>query len=176
MWVAGFALQFVLGVPLNFLAVGLVGPVLVPGLMAVGLVVLALAAVLTGVEKPRWKDFSASRSSSLRFSGSDCPTGGRHHGNLSRDPVLLLRALLFLGAVVVLILGCTAAARAARGVESVAGILFGVQSGLLYTIGNISAGFVPGVVGRLGRGPADGLEILVGAIAIAIAAGGTRWE
>ncbi len=174
LWIAGLALQFVMGVPLNFLAVGLIGPVLVPGLMAVGLVVLALAAVLTGVEKPRWTDFAGVTLLVLAVFGFGLSRLAVDITATSpRDPVLLLRALLFLGAVVVLILVCTAAARAARGAESVAGILFGVQSGLLYTIGNISAGFVAGVVVRLGRGPADGLEILVGAIAIAIAAGGS---
>lgn len=174
LWVLGFALQFVVGVPLNFLAVALVGPVLVPGLMAVGLVVLALAAVLTGLEKPRWKDFAGVTLLVLAVFGFGLSRLAVDTMATSpRDPALLLRAILFLGAVVVLILVCTAAARGGRGAESVVGIIFGVQSGLLYTIGNIGVGFVSGAAGRLGRGQADGLEILVGAVALSIAAAGS---
>jgi hypothetical protein len=174
LWIAGLALQLAVGVPLNFVAVGLIGPVLVPGLMAVGLVVLALAAVLTGVERPRWTDFVGVTLLVLAVSGFSLSRLAVDTAATSpRDPVLLLRAALFIGVGVILVLGCAAAARAARGRESVAGVLFGLQSGLLYSLGNICVGFVSGVVGRLGRGPADGLEILVGAVAFSITVAGS---
>lgn len=41
LWLGGFALQFIIGMPLNMLAQSLIGPAIIPGLMAVGLVVLA---------------------------------------------------------------------------------------------------------------------------------------
>ncbi|MGA2975421.1 MAG: hypothetical protein ABSF77_08950 [Spirochaetia bacterium] len=174
LWIAGLALQFAVGVPLNFVAVLLIGPALVPGLMAVGLVVLALAAVLTGMERPRWTDFAGVTLFVLAVFGFSLSRLAVDTTATSpRDPALLLRGLSFIGAEVVLILGCTAAVRAARGVESAAGVLFGVQSGLLYSLGASSAGFVTGVVGRLGRGPVDSLEILIGAAALFITAAGS---
>ena len=49
LWLAGFGLQVFLGVPLNIIAQTNVGPSLVPGLMAGGMIVLAVGAVrLTG--------------------------------------------------------------------------------------------------------------------------------
>jgi len=174
LWLAGFALQFIVGVPLNFVAVGLIGPFLVPGLMAVGLVVLAIAAVLSGDERVRWTDFAGVILLVLAVFGFSMSRLAVDTAATSpRDPVLLLRASLFVGGLVIVILGTSVAGRAARGSPSLAGILFAVQSGFLYTLGNIGAGFVSGVAGRLGRGQADGLEILVAAVALAIAAGGS---
>lgn len=49
LWLAGFGLQVFLGVPLNIIAQTNVGPSLVPGLMAGGMIVLSVGAVrLTG--------------------------------------------------------------------------------------------------------------------------------
>ncbi len=45
LWLSGFALQFIVGTPLNMLAQSKIGPALIPGLMAVGLIVLTIGAV-----------------------------------------------------------------------------------------------------------------------------------
>jgi uncharacterized membrane protein len=45
LWLRGLALQFLVGVPLNLVAQAFIGPALLPGLMGIGLVVLALGAV-----------------------------------------------------------------------------------------------------------------------------------
>lgn len=45
LWLTGFALQFIIGMPLNMLAQSKIGPAIIPGLMAVGLMVLAVGAV-----------------------------------------------------------------------------------------------------------------------------------
>ena len=45
LWLGGFALQFLVGTPLNLYALAVVGPALLPGLMSSGLVVMAIAAV-----------------------------------------------------------------------------------------------------------------------------------
>lgn len=44
-WLLGFALQIVVGTPLNMLALSMIGPVIIPGLSSIGLVVLAIGAV-----------------------------------------------------------------------------------------------------------------------------------
>ena len=44
-WIAGLLIQMLLGSPLNLLALGLIGPAIVPGLSSVGLIVLAFGAV-----------------------------------------------------------------------------------------------------------------------------------
>ena len=145
LWMAGFALQFLLGVPLNFLAVGLIGPFLVPGLMAVGLVVLAVAAVITGDERPRWTDFAGVTLFVLAVFGFSLSRLVVDTAAISpRDPVLLLRAALFVAGVLVLVAVPSIVGRVARASPSVAGILFAVQGGFLYTLGNIGAGFVSG--------------------------------
>lgn len=45
LWLAGSALQFLIGTPLNVLALALVGPAITPGLSSIGLVVMAVGAV-----------------------------------------------------------------------------------------------------------------------------------
>ena len=55
-WISGFALQFILGTPLYTLSVGLIGPAIVPGLMSIGLIVLASGAVLVQKERLALKE------------------------------------------------------------------------------------------------------------------------
>ena len=45
LWLAGFALQFIIGMPLNMLAQSKIGPAIIPGLMSVGLIVLTIGSV-----------------------------------------------------------------------------------------------------------------------------------
>ena len=45
LWLTGFALQFIVGMPLNMLAQSKIGPAIIPGLMAIGLIVLTIGAV-----------------------------------------------------------------------------------------------------------------------------------
>jgi len=51
LWLSGFALQFFVGMPLNMLAQAKIGPAIIPGLMAVGLIVLAIGAVRLAGER-----------------------------------------------------------------------------------------------------------------------------
>ncbi len=45
LWLKGFAIQFFIGVPLNLAAAALIGPVIIPGLMATGLIVLVIGSI-----------------------------------------------------------------------------------------------------------------------------------
>ncbi|MGE5598435.1 MAG: hypothetical protein ACM3XS_03570 [Bacteroidota bacterium] len=56
LWLAGFAIQFIIGMPLNMLAQTYIGPAIIPGLMAVGLIVLAIGAVCLARESLRLLD------------------------------------------------------------------------------------------------------------------------
>jgi hypothetical protein len=50
LWLEGFAIQFIIGVPLNLIAAALIGPAIIPGLMATGLIVLVIGSVRLGHE------------------------------------------------------------------------------------------------------------------------------
>jgi hypothetical protein len=56
LWLSGFALQFIIGMPLNMLAQSKIGPAIIPGLMAIGLTVLAIGAVWFAGERLRFID------------------------------------------------------------------------------------------------------------------------
>lgn len=57
LWLAGFGLQFIIGTPLNMLAQSKIGPALIPGLMAIGLIVLSIGAVRFAGESFDFGDF-----------------------------------------------------------------------------------------------------------------------
>jgi hypothetical protein len=50
LWLEGFAIQFIIGVPLNLIAAALIGPAIIPGLMATGLIVLVVGSIWLGHE------------------------------------------------------------------------------------------------------------------------------
>jgi len=50
LWLEGFGIQFIIGVPLNLVAAALIGPAIIPGLMATGLIVLVIGSVRLGHE------------------------------------------------------------------------------------------------------------------------------
>jgi drug/metabolite transporter (DMT)-like permease len=51
LWLAGFAMLFLVGTPLNLVAALWLGPAILPGLMSLGLVVLAVGAVTVAGER-----------------------------------------------------------------------------------------------------------------------------
>ncbi len=56
LWLEGFAIQFIIGVPLNLIAAALIGPAIIPGLMATGLIVLVIGSIWLGHEAFNWID------------------------------------------------------------------------------------------------------------------------
>lgn len=58
LWLIGFALQFIVGTPLNMLAQSKIGPAIIPGLMAIGLIVLTIGAVRLADESFDTSDFA----------------------------------------------------------------------------------------------------------------------
>ena len=50
LWIEGFAIQFVIGIPLNLIAAAMIGPAILPGLMATGLIALVIGSIRLGHE------------------------------------------------------------------------------------------------------------------------------
>jgi drug/metabolite transporter (DMT)-like permease len=191
LWISGFALQFFLGAPLAVLSVSLIGPAIVPGLMSIGLVVLAFGAII--IQKERVK---AMEIAGIAFVILAVTSFGMSrlsidvHAVSMRDPLLLFRAGAFAAALtaIAFICGRIAGRHASRAdaggaasadpaaivprVES-ASAFHAVRAGLLYNLGNLGLGFITAGLARFGRGIFDPVEMTVFLLAAALAAAGT---
>ncbi len=115
-WLAGFALQFFMGAPLNVLAIALIGPAIVPGLMSIGLVVLALGAILIQKERVKPKEIAGIAFVILAVTAFSLSRLSIDVNAVSMsDPALLARAGSFAGALAVMAILC---ARIARRIAS----------------------------------------------------------
>jgi hypothetical protein len=170
-WLAGFAIQFVLGAPLNILSTGLIGPALTPGLIAVGLGILPLLAAV--------KDKTRIRSREL--AGLACVVGSAVCIGLSRltvtmspamlaDVSLLLRTAALVGAAVVLALLLGAAG--ARTKRRAAGYLLTLAAGLWLGTTGPAVGFLAAALQRLPQG-IDRMLLLAGGTALLVAVAGS---
>ena len=184
LWLSGFALQFFMGAPLNVLSIGLIGPAIVPGLMSIGLVVLALGAILIQKERVKPKEIVGIASVILAVAAFGLSRLSIDVNAVSMsDPALLTRAGAFAGALAAIALICTHIARripsgsggqsvSAKRAESAAA-LHAVRAGLLYNLGNLGVGFVTAGIARFGNGIFVPAEIFVSLIAISFAAAGS---
>lgn len=137
-WVAGFLIQMLLGSPLNMLALGLIGPVIVPGLSSVGLVVLALGAVRFAGER-----FRASEIAGIALVMTAVTLFG--FGQMSADlraaglyeAAFHLRLGWFSAALTLLCVVCHAAQK--RRAQW-AGVLRTMEAGILLSLSNVWLG------------------------------------
>jgi drug/metabolite transporter (DMT)-like permease len=106
LWLGGFALQTLIGAPLNVAAVALAGPASVPGIMALGLVVLAAASAFYAKEKLGPRELGGI---GIIMAGVLCVAGARLGVDLlGRSPseeglplrMLILAGLITLSAIV----------------------------------------------------------------------------
>jgi hypothetical protein len=175
-WISGFFLQFILGTPLYTLSVGLIGPAIVPGLMSIGLVVLALGAVL--VQKER---LAAKEIVGIAFVVLAVALFGLSklsidvHAVSVKDPGLLLRAGIFSGALIAIAFGCTAVARGPGRQDESAAAFHATRAGVWYTLGNLGLGFITAGLARFGAGVFDAGEIVVFAVAVALTVAGNLY-
>jgi hypothetical protein len=137
-WVAGFVLQMILGSPLNMLAVGLIGPVIIPGLSSVGLVVLALGAARFAKERFRAGEIAGiglvmAAVTLFGFGGMsvDLRTVGIY------EQMFLMRLGLF---STVLVLLCVTLHTAQKRYTQWAGVLRTLDAGVLLSLSNIWLG------------------------------------
>lgn len=173
-WLSGVVLQFIFGTPLYILAVGLIGPAVVPGVMAFGLVVLASGAILVRKEHVRPKELLG-----IGFVIAAVAGFGLSHLSIDllsfrlTDSTLIRRAALFSGAVIAVAFICQAAAyqlgRGARPRNEASAAFHAVRAGLWYNVSNLSLGFISVGIERLGRGELRGLDLVVVLAAVVIA-------
>jgi hypothetical protein len=174
-WLSALVLQFILGSPLYMAAVGLIGPAIVPGLMSVGLVVLALGAVI--VQKER---LSVREGAGIAMVGCAVVCFGLCRLSIDvyayplLDPGLLLRSGVFSAAMVAAAVGCTAAAaacaRGAGGPER-ASLFHAAAAGVWYCVGNLALGFIMAGFARFAAGrfiPAE-IAVFLAASALCVA-------
>ena len=176
-WISGFVLQFILGTPLYTLSVGLVGPAIVPGLMSIGLVVLAIGAVLVQKERVKAKEIAG-----IAFVVLAVTMFGFTRLSIDvlavsmKEPGLLARAGAFTAALVAIAVGCAAVARrlaAGAGAQATprsesSAALHAIRAGTWYNLGNLGLGFITAGLARFGSGVFDPAEIVVFFTAVAI--------
>lgn len=171
LWLAGFALQFFIGVPLNMLAQSNIGPALIPGLYSAGMIVLALGAVWLAKERVGWQDMigillviAATALCGLSRLGIDM-----EHTNLL-EPDLSMRLGIFTALVAAGSLVCHL--WQLRNIRQ-RGNLRAVNSGLYYVQSALWLGVLMGLFGRWGQGEFS-TALLVGvAVACVLTAAGS---
>ncbi len=173
-WLSGVVLQFVFGTPLYILSVGLIGPAVVPGVMAFGLVVLASGAILVRKEHVRPKELLG-----IGFVIAAVAGFGLSHLAIDllsfrlTDSTVIRRAVFFAGGVIAVAFVCQALAhqlaRGARPRNEASAAFHAVRAGLWYNVSNLSLGFISVGIERLGRGELHGLDLVVVLSAVVIA-------
>ena len=180
-WLGGFALQFSIGTPLYMLAVGLIGPALVPGLMVIGLVVLAVGAVRIQKERMTGAEmlgiaFIVLAVAALGLTGLSIDV----FGVSMKDPKLLVRSFLFTAGLIVTALVCAllASRREERSDKpegrraETAATLHAVRAGIWYSLGNLGLGFVLAGLSRFKNLIFDPAEVLIFLAAVALTVAG----
>lgn len=167
-WIAGFGLQFFVGVPLNALSVGLIGPALVPGLMSMGLVFLAIGAVRIQKERISIRELSGIAAVILGVIAFGLTGLSINVNEYSiRDPGLALRSGLFLCILLLAAAGCLIAAAGIKSPEK-KGTVYALGVGLLMNLTNFGLGFVTAGLVRFTRRNFDPIEITVFSISLAL--------
>lgn len=170
-WLAGVAIQFLLGTPLYAAAQLSIGPTLIPGLMATGLVVLALGSPLVVGERVVPSDWAAvglivAAVALFGASGLSVDLGGLelHRGTLLYR---LAGITALAGAIALALLGAAGAA-SARGARP--GALLSLASGLLYALGNLWLGAFMATAERVASGEREGGLVVFGLAGLALVA------
>lgn len=177
-WLLGFVFQFVFGTPLYILSIGLIGPAVVPGLMAIGLVALTVGAVRVRKERLRRREivgigFVILAVASFGLSRLSIDVLAFSMTNLA----LLRRSITFAGLVIVAALACAEIARRITGGHKIrhrfepAAVLHAVRAGLWYNVSNLSLGFITAGLALFGRGIFDTNDLIVFAVALVTAIG-----
>ncbi|AEJ61848.1 hypothetical protein Spith_1587 [Spirochaeta thermophila DSM 6578] len=157
LWLMGFGIQFLFGTPLNMLALGYLGPAIVPGLMSMGLIVLALAGMLIARESVRIEDVTGIllvmiAVTLLGLSGLTVDMKGVD----LHDSILLMRFLIFTTVVACLSILCHTLKGSMKRHE---GILHILNAGLLYVQSNLWLAFLMGLLMRWTSGSLSHSEL-----------------
>ncbi len=168
LWLTGFIINFGLGTVFFLLAQRYLGPALIPGLMAVGLIVLVIGSIWILGESLVFADVLAIVLLILAIALLGL---SRLTIDVGRFDVLelgfLVRAGIFTGICLAVFLPLQVAARRSRA----RGIFLAVTAGLLYTLSNFWVGPFMGTVLRIfaGRLTLPVIALFVGCAAILVA-------
>lgn len=171
LWLMGFAIQFILGVPLNMFASARIGPAIIPGLMATGLIVLVIGSIWLGHESFGLTDAAGillvmSATALFGFSGLgiDMKTVNLY------DLTFLSRLMAFSVLVAFLSVICHVLQRKNTNFR---GILRTLDAGLLFVQSNLWLSVMMGFFDRWWRGTFTVSDLIPVTIATLIAASGS---
>lgn len=166
-WLAGLGCQAILAVPLNILATGLIGPALTPCLIAVGLLVLPLAAAAvekTTISRREMVGIAVVILSAIAIGFSRL--AAEMTPALLSDMPRIVRGVMFILPVVLLAIILKRIAAQARGLR--AGHLLTITAGLWLGVTAPSVGFLTAALRKLPQG-IDASVLVVGGLALLLA-------
>jgi hypothetical protein len=171
LWLEGFAIQFIIGVPLNLVAAALIGPAIIPGLMATGLIALVIGSIRLSHEAFSWADaagilFVMGAAALLGFSGL-----GIDMKNVDfYDKAFLSRLVGFSAMVACFSVACHLLQRKNNPLR---GIFRTLDAGFLFVQSNLWISVMMGFLYRWGDGLFSTRDLIFGIMATAIAASGS---
>lgn len=171
LWLAGFTVQFVIGVPLNILAQAKIGPTILPGLMAIGLIVLAIGASKLADERLRSGEVIGIvlvMAAVTAFGMSRLSVDVRSIDLY--EPAFLQRLSIFTAAVAMLSLACYLGQKRSMRAK---GIFKTLNAGLMYSQSNLWLGILMALLARWGSGAFSALDLPYILIASGIVAAGS---
>jgi hypothetical protein len=171
LWVEGFAIQFIIGVPLNLVAAALIGPAILPGLMATGLIALVIGSIRLSHEAFSLTDalgivFVMAAAALLGLAGL-----GIDMKNVDfYDGAFQSRLVFFSGVV-----GCFSVAcyLLQRKNGPLRGIFRTLDAGFLFVQSNLWISVMMGFLYRWGGGLFSSSDLIFAIIATTIAAAGS---
>ncbi|MGQ4872865.1 MAG: hypothetical protein ACP6IY_02210 [Promethearchaeia archaeon] len=164
LWISGLLLQYILGSIFLLIAQVFIGPVLIPGLLSIGLIVLAIGSIKIIGEKLNYSEYLGiglmiTAIFMLSFSGLAIELINENYLELG----FLTRAYLFSAIyfILTIILGFLQ-----KKFRRFRGILLALISGILFSIENLWLGIALISFGKFVVGNIEILEIIVLLIAI----------
>ena len=171
LWLTGFAVQFIVGMPLNMLAQSKIGPAIIPGLMAIGLIVLIIGAVRLAGES-----FDSGDIAGILLVIAAVTVFGLSQLSVDMqsidlwEPAFLLRLGLFTVVVAALSLICHFIQKTNVRLR---GILRTLDAGLLLSQSNLWLGILMAFLAKWGAGKFSPLDLLPVVIASGIVFAGS---
>jgi hypothetical protein len=171
LWMEGFAIQFILGVPLNLVAAALIGPAILPGLMATGLIALVIGSIRLSHETFGWTDaagilFVMGAAALLGFAGLGIDMKNVDY----HDFPFLSRLVSFSLLVASFSVTCHLIQRKNNPLR---GIFRTLDAGFLFVQSNLWISVMMGLVYRWGDGLFSTRDLVPAIVATAIAATGS---
>lgn len=171
LWLTGFALQFFVGMPFNMLAQSKIGPAIIPGLMAIGLIVLTIGAVRLAGES-----FDSGDIAGILLVIAAVTVFGLSQLSVDMqsidlwEPAFLLRLGFFTVVVAALSLVCHFIQKTNVHLR---GILRTLDAGLLLSQSNLWLGILMAFLAKWGAGTFASLDLLPVVIASGIVFAGS---